>query len=88
MNACSGIPLAGVMVSQETEQTVTSAVDSGKSYFLMSATYGTGQNAGWETIMINDTIVKQEALNKILSFCQHSSPHSTLTAKHWAHTAL
>ena len=42
IHVCSGVPLAAVMVSDETEQTVTKAMDMVKQVLPADAFYGNG----------------------------------------------
>ena len=65
LHACSGIPLAAVMVSDETELTVTNAMQIVTQVIPSDAFYGKGAVNGPTAIMIDDSIVEQVALSKI-----------------------
>ena len=63
-HACSGIPLAVVMVSDESEPTVIQAIKMVKKVLPSDAFYGNGASTGPQIIMIDDNTVEQAALSK------------------------
>ena len=62
-HVCSGVPLAAVMVSDETEQTVTKAMEMVKQVLPADAFYGNGPSVGPSAFMIDDSIVEHTALS-------------------------
>ena len=65
MHACSGIPLAAVMVSDETDKTVSQAMEIVKQVIpSANAFHGKGPSAGPSIFMLDDSIVEQAALAK------------------------
>ena len=62
--ACSGIPLAVVMTSDETQGTVTWAMEKVKEVIPSDAFYGNGPGLGPAVFMIDDSVVEQAALSK------------------------
>lgn len=63
-HACSGIPLAVVMVSDESEPTIIQAIEMVKKVLPSDAFYGNGASTGPQVIMIDDSTVEQAALSK------------------------
>ncbi len=63
-HACSGIPLAVFMVSDETEETVKQAMETVKQVLPSDAFYGNGPCIGPAVFMIDDSIVEQAALSQ------------------------
>ena len=63
-HACSGVPLAAVMVSDESEQTVTKAMETVKQVLPADAFYGNGPLVGPSVFMIDDSTVEHAALSK------------------------
>ena len=62
--ACSGIPLAVIMTSDETEETVTWAMEKVKEVIPSDAFYGNGPELGPAVFMINNSVIEQAALSK------------------------
>ena len=62
-HVCSGVPLAAVMVSDETEQTVTKAMEMVKQVLPADAFYGNGPSVGPSAFMIDDSTVERSALS-------------------------
>ena len=62
--ACSGIPLAAFMVSDETEDTVYQALEFVKQVLPSHAFFGNGAQSGPAVFMIDDSIVEHNALLK------------------------
>ena len=62
--ACSGIPLAAVRTSDETEETVTWAMEKVKEVIPSNAFYGNGPGLGPAVFMIDDSVVEQAPLSK------------------------
>lgn len=62
--ACSGIPLAVVMTSDETEETITWAMEKVKEVIPSDAFHGNGPGLGPAVFMIDDSVVEQAALSK------------------------
>jgi len=62
--ACSGIPLATFMVSDETEDTECQALELVKQVLPSSAFFGNGAQTGPAVFMIDDSVVEHTALLK------------------------
>ena len=63
MHVCSGVPLAAVMVSDATEQTVTKAMEMVKPVLPADAFYGNGPSVGPSAFKIDDSTVERTALS-------------------------
>ena len=61
-HVCSGVPLAA-LVSDESEQTVTKAMEMVKQVLPADAFYGNGPSVGPSAFMIDDSTVERIALS-------------------------